>query len=82
MSTGAASRAVAARVLDAVLHRGRSLKAELSAQLPALDDPRDRALVEAICFAVLRQPARFEGALKTWIPRPLGRRDDELRALL
>ena len=82
MSTGAASRAVAARVLDAVLHRGRSLKAELSTQLPALDDPRDRALVEAICFAVLRQPARFEGALKTWIPRPLGKRDDELRALL
>jgi 16S rRNA (cytosine967-C5)-methyltransferase len=82
MSAGAASRAVAARVLDAVLHRGRSLKAELSAQLPQLDDPRDRALVEAICFAVLRQPARFEAALKAWIPRPLGRRDDELRALL
>lgn len=69
-------------MLDAVLHRGRSLKAELSAQLPALDDPRDRALVEAICFAVLRQPARFDAALKAWIPRPLGKRDDELRALL
>ncbi|MFC5579110.1 16S rRNA (cytosine(967)-C(5))-methyltransferase RsmB [Lysobacter niabensis] len=82
MSAGAASRAVAARVLDAVLHRGRSLKAELSTQLPTLDDPRDRALVEAICFAVLRQPARFEGALKAWIPRPLGKRDEELRALL
>jgi len=82
MSTGAAPRMVAARVLDAVLHRGRSLKAELSVQLPALADPRDRALVEAICFAVLRQPARFEAALKAWIPRPLGKRDDELRALL
>lgn len=82
MSTGAAPRVVAARVLDAVLHRGRSLKAELAAQLPALADPRDRALAEAICFAVLRQPARFEAALKTWVPRPLGRRDDELRALL
>lgn len=82
MSTGAASRVVAARVLDAVLHRGRSFKAELAAQLPALGDPRDRALVEAICFAVLRQPARFEAALKAWIPRPLGKRDDELRALL
>ncbi|HEU0306661.1 MAG TPA: 16S rRNA (cytosine(967)-C(5))-methyltransferase RsmB, partial [Lysobacter sp.] len=82
MSAGAASRAIAARVLDAVLHRGRSLKAELSVQLPILDDPRDRALVEAICFAVLRQPTRFESALKSWIPRPLGKRDDELRALL
>ena len=82
MSNGAASRVVAARVLDAVLHRGHSLKAELSSQLPKLDDVRDRALVEAICFAVLRQPSRFESALKSWIPRPLGRRDDELRALL
>ncbi|GAB3346772.1 16S rRNA (cytosine(967)-C(5))-methyltransferase RsmB [Lysobacter tyrosinilyticus] len=82
MSTGAAPRVTAARVLDAVLHRGRSLKAELAAQLPALADPRDRALVEAICFAVLRQPARFEMALKAWIPRPLGKRDEELRALL
>jgi 16S rRNA (cytosine967-C5)-methyltransferase len=82
MSTGAAPRVAAARVLDAVLHRGRSLKAELATQLPGLDDPRDRALAEAICFAVLRQPTRFEAALKAWIPRPLGRRDDELRALL
>ena len=82
MSTGAAPRMVAARVLDAVLHRGRSFKAELAVQLPALDDARDRALVEAICFAVLRQPSRFEAALKAWIPRPLGKRDDELRALL
>lgn len=82
MSNGAEPRAVAARVLDAVLHRGRSFKAEVAAQLPALPDSRDRALVEAICFAVLRQPSRFESALKSWIPRPLGRRDDELRALL
>ena len=82
MSSGAESRAVAARVLDAVLHRGRSLKAELSAHLPALEDPRDRALVEAICFAVLRQPSRFDAAVKAWVPRPLGKRDDELRALV
>ena len=82
MSNGAAPRVVAARVLDAVLHRGRSFKVEVAAQLPALSDSRDRALVEAICFAVLRQPSRFESALKSWIPRPLGRRDDELRALL
>ena len=82
MSSGAASRVVAARVLDAVLHRGRSFKAEVAAQLPGLPDARDRALVEAICFAFLRQPSRYEAALKSWIPRPLGRRDDELRALL
>jgi 16S rRNA (cytosine967-C5)-methyltransferase len=79
---GARPRAIAAQVLDAVLHRGRSLKAELAQALPALADVRDRALVEAICFAALRQQARAEAALRAWVPRPLGKRDGELRALL
>ncbi|MDG6347600.1 16S rRNA (cytosine(967)-C(5))-methyltransferase RsmB [Luteimonas sp. 8-5] len=79
---GAGARAVAARVLDAVLHGGHSLKAELAAALPQLPDPRDRALVEAIVFAALRQRARLEAALAQWMPRPPGRRDGILRALL
>ena len=82
MSSGAAPRAIAANVLDAVLHRGRSLKAELAIALPPLVDPRDRALVEAICFAVLRQPARFETALAAFLSRPLPKRDARVRALL
>lgn len=82
VSSGAPTRVAAARVLDAVLHRGRSLKAELAATLPKLEDPRDRALVEAICFAALRQRARYDAALKAWIAKPLPRRDGELRALL
>lgn len=80
--SGATTRAAAARVLDAVLHRGRSLKAELATALPKFTDPRDRALVEAICFAALRQRARYDAALTAWMPKPLGRRDGELRALL
>lgn len=82
MSSGAAPRAIAANVLDAVLHRGRSLKAELATALPPLVDPRDRALVEAICFAVLRQPTRFEAALNAFLSRPLPKRDAKVRALL
>ncbi len=79
---GVAPRLAAARVLDAVVRRGRSLKAELARVLPALDDPRDRALVEAICFAALRQRHRYEAALRGWMPRPLGARDGELQGLL
>jgi len=79
---GVQPRVIATRVLDAVLHQGRSLKAELAQALPTLSDPRDRALVEAICFAVLRQPARFEAALSAWMSKPLGYRDGELKALL
>src|SRR5690606_22356283 len=72
--TGAAVRVAAAGVLHAVL-QGRSLKAELASALPAIADPRDRALVEAICFAALRNRARYDAALAAWMPRPLGRRD-------
>ncbi|TKR30434.1 16S rRNA (cytosine(967)-C(5))-methyltransferase RsmB [Luteimonas gilva] len=79
---GVNARIAAVRTLDAVLHRGRSLKAELAAALPGLEDPRDRALVEAICFAALRQRARYDAALKAWIAKPLTKRDNELRALL
>lgn len=80
--TGVAVRVVAARVVDAVMHRGRSLKAELAANLPRIEDARDRALLEAICFAVLRSRARSEAALAAWMAKPLGRADNELRALL
>ena len=82
MSSGAAPRAIAANVLDAVLYRGRSLKGELATALPPLIDPRDRALVEAICFAVLRQPERFQAALDAFLSRPLPKRDARVRALL
>jgi 16S rRNA (cytosine967-C5)-methyltransferase len=81
-SPGTLPRVLATRILDAVLHRGHSLRAELAASLDVLPDPRDRALVEAICFAALRQQARYDAALALWLPRPLGRRDRELRALL
>ena len=82
MSDGVASRVAAARTLDEVLHRGRSLKAALGAALPGLDDPRDRALVEAVVLAALRQRVRCNAALDAWTPRPLGQRDGILRALL
>jgi 16S rRNA (cytosine967-C5)-methyltransferase len=82
MSAGVAARVAAVRILDAVAHRGRSLKAEFASALPALPDPRDRALAEAIVFAALRNRARFDAALAAWMPKPPGRRDGELRALL
>ncbi|ASR42513.1 16S rRNA (cytosine(967)-C(5))-methyltransferase [Xanthomonas citri pv. mangiferaeindicae] len=79
---GATVRVQAAQVLDAVAHRGTSLKAALATALPTLTDPRDRALLEAICFGALRGAARYDRALAAWIPRPLPRRDASLRALL
>ncbi len=79
---GVAPRVLAAKVLDAVIHRGRSLKTELSVALPQLPDSRDRALLEAICFSALRQRARYDAALQLWLQKPLGDKDGDLRALL
>jgi 16S rRNA (cytosine967-C5)-methyltransferase len=79
---GAALRALAARSLVAVLAEGRSLKAELAEVLPQIADPRDRALFEAICFAVLRHRRRYDHALSLWLARPLRDRDYIVHCLL
>ncbi|MEG2802960.1 16S rRNA (cytosine(967)-C(5))-methyltransferase RsmB [Stenotrophomonas sp.] len=82
MAPGVPTRVLAAKVLAQVIGRGRSLKAELAKALPELDDSRDRALLEALCFAVLRRRGAYDAALAQWMQRPLGVREDELRALL
>ena len=80
--SGANTRVIAAHVLDAVLHRGRSLKAELGSALPKLPDPRDRALVEAAVMAALREHGRYADTLAQWMSRPPGARDGLLRSLI
>ena len=82
MDHGAQARLTAARVIDAVLHHGRSLKAELATALAGIEDVRDRALVEAMAFAAIRHHGRYAAALSRWMPRPPGARDAPLRALL
>lgn len=79
---GSALRAEAARALQAVLVEGRSLKAVLGRLLPGHADPRDRALLEAICFDALRHRRRYEFALSQWLARPLARRDQAVHYLL
>ncbi|WP_372018927.1 16S rRNA (cytosine(967)-C(5))-methyltransferase RsmB [Pseudoxanthomonas sp. 10H] len=75
-------RVLAAQVLDAVVHRGRSLKSELAGALPRLSDTRDRALLEAIAFTALRGRYRYLPALHGWLQKPPGPGDGPLLALL
>ncbi|MGO4551105.1 16S rRNA (cytosine(967)-C(5))-methyltransferase RsmB [Lysobacter sp. 2RAF19] len=79
---GVALRIAATQTLGVVLQRQRSLKAELAQRLPTLRDVRDRALLEAIVFTAIRGQPRYDAALKTWIAKPLGYRDEDLRTLL
>jgi len=81
-AAGVATRVAAARILGAVIEQGRSLKAEFASVLPGLEQPRDRALVEAICFAALRRRPAYDAALSQWLERPPGKRDADLRGLL
>ncbi|KAG1254015.1 hypothetical protein G6F65_017212 [Rhizopus arrhizus] len=43
---------------------------------------RDRALLEALCFAVLRRRSTYDAALQGWMQKPLSARDADLRTLL
>ena len=79
---GAAARAAAARVIDAVLHDRRSLKTVLNESLQGIADVRDRALVEAICFHALRHLRRYRHALSQWMDKPLHAREHVIESLL
>ncbi|MCB2263045.1 MAG: 16S rRNA (cytosine(967)-C(5))-methyltransferase RsmB [Candidatus Thiosymbion ectosymbiont of Robbea hypermnestra] len=74
-------RVAAARVVHAVRDRGRSLDDAL-AGVGALDDRRDRPLVQELCYGVLRTLPRQEALAGTLLHRPLRRADRELEALI
>lgn len=80
--SGAAIRALAATTVVAVLEQGRSLRPLLAERLPSIADPRDRALLEALVFAVLRHRRRYEYVIECWVPRPLPAKQNAVRALL
>lgn len=79
---GAALRAAAAEVVDAVAGQGRSLKAALAPVLAGIEDSRDRALLEAMCFQALRWQRKYRFAIDHWLGRPLAARDGRISALL
>ncbi len=72
---GASVRASAARVITQVLAQGRSLKAELGLARNDFDDTRDKALLEAICFSVIRHRRSLEYALNKFLQKSLQRQD-------
>lgn len=82
MSAGAGVRAAAARVIRAVRFDGVSLKAALPPALAGLDDARDRALCEAICFDAVRWLPRYDAVLARLLQRPLAASARDVHGLL
>ena len=74
-------RAVAARCLQAVFVRGRSLD-EALASVPADMDARDQALARALCYGVLRRYLRLSAIAGRLLRKPLKDKDADVYALL
>ena len=81
MKQGARVRAAAALAVHAVRDQGRSLNAVL-AGLGDLYDQRDRSLVQAFCYGVLRTLPRQEALAGALLHRPLRHADQDLEALI
>ena len=76
------TRALAAGVLAAVALHGASLREQLRPAQAKLADPRDRALLTALCNEGARWWLRFDKALDGLLQQPLRKREPALHALL
>jgi len=82
LTPGTEVRVMAARLVAQVLAGKRSLKAVIQQNITELHDPRDRALLEAICFTTLRHYRYYDFVLSQWMNKPLPRKDFAIQCLL
>lgn len=75
------ARAVAARTLAQVLGEGRSLAIVLPSALEQVE-PRDRGLLQELCYGVCRWQPQLQTLLDHLLERPLDRRETAVLALL
>ena len=75
-------RAAAARVMFQVVEEGCSLSDCLPPELSRLNDPRDRALLQAICFGVCRWYFRLDAIAQRLLDNPLKQKDQDIYMLL
>ena len=81
-ASGAQSRAVAARALDAVLCQGRNLDAALQAAGLATLGDRDRSLASALAYGAARTHLRNRFIIEQLASRPFRSRDSVVVALI
>lgn len=76
------ARSIATQILTQVLKERQSLSNCLETHLPKLNDARDRALAQALCYGVLRWLPRLEALLEHLLRKPLEEKDCDIKALL
>lgn len=75
-------RRCAAQILTKVISDGQSLTAALDSLLPKIPDPKDRPLVQAMCYGVIRHYYQLEFLLAQLLTKPLKEKDADIKALL
>ena len=74
-------RYIASLIINAVTD-GQSLSEYLPHELAQLQEPRDRAFVQAICFGVCRYYTRLDVVLSHFLQKPMNAKDSDVHALL
>lgn len=78
----ASPRRLAIKVLGQILYRGRSLNDPLEQAQESLSDPRRRALLQELCYGVVRWYPRLDALAGMLLRRPLKGRDRDLHLLI
>ncbi len=76
------ARSTATEVLTEVLVHRYSLSDCLDYHLNNLNDPRERALAQALCYGVLRWHPRLEALLQRLLRKPMAATEGDIQALL
>ena len=79
---GAEARALAARVVDAVVTEGRTLERALEMANSSQLSGRDRALTQALAYGAVRGHHRHRRILEMMLERPIARRESIVVALI
>ncbi|NOQ35728.1 MAG: 16S rRNA (cytosine(967)-C(5))-methyltransferase RsmB [Methylococcaceae bacterium] len=75
-------RVLSTQILCRVLKEGQSLTAALDSKLESLDDPKERAFVQALCYGVLRDYHRLDFLLSLLMKKPLRNKDTDIKVLM
>ena len=76
------ARTVATQILTQVIGQQRSLSDCLEKQLSRLNETRERALAQALCYGVLRWLPRLQAILNSLLTKPLKAKDCDIQVLL